>query len=83
MLPMSVIAGQDDAFGAGYILKEIDPRFLQPSADQFLADAWRSGEKKRTTENGQQAIESHPDFVRLVAFDIGKMFLQIFDHLIG
>ena len=82
-LPVAVIASENDALGPGDVLKKIDPGILQTAADQVFADPGRGEEKKRSAQQEQQPVKRQANFVRLVAVDIGEMFLQIFDHLIG
>jgi len=83
VLPMTIIAGQNDPLGTGDVLKQINPGFLQTAADQLFPESGRGQQKKGSAQDQQQAIKRHSDFVRLVAFDIGEMLLQIGDQLIG
>ena len=83
VLPMAIIAGQNDSLGTGDVLEQINPGFLQPAPDQLFPDSGRGQQKKESPENEQQTIKRHADLCRLPAFDIGEMLLQIGDHLIG
>ena len=82
-LPVAVIAGEDYALGPRYILKQVDPRVLQAPAYQIFPDPGWCEQKERPAQKEQQAVERHTDFIGFCTVDIGKMFLQIFDHLIG
>ena len=83
MLPVPVVACQDHALGARNILKKVDPRVLQSAANKVFPYPRRRRQKKWAAEHQKQAVESHPDLIRLVAVDIGKMFLQVLNHLLG
>ena len=82
-LPMAIIAGENHALGTRYVLEKIDTRVLQAAADEIFADSRWCQQEKWPSQEKQKAVKRHADFIGFAAFDIGKMFLEIFDHLIG